>query len=283
MKLFSLAVDEVIRQLTSILHVKQRQKRRTAIQGIVLTVAAADVLPRNLTRLILLAALALLVESFGRDVRWLWRRRHAVPDAAPEGEGRPREHGRLRTGVGVGVTVLVEKICGAAAAEGRPLDAVAAIVPSDVVWEGFSYSSPAGTGKPSFSLRGKALPFVPYSAPGRGKDVKEAGRRASPERAAAATIPVERFAGALLVAGGEQDEGDASGEHERLKVASPGRLAIRDRGVRESAEVASFIALPGDFCTLSRGGRDVHSRLSWRFLLCAMTALAASRMCGVER
>jgi phosphatidylglycerophosphate synthase len=46
-----------------------------AVQGIVLTVAAADVLPPALTRVALFAALALLAESFGRDVLWLWRRR----------------------------------------------------------------------------------------------------------------------------------------------------------------------------------------------------------------
>jgi hypothetical protein len=50
-----------------------------ATQGIVLTFAAADVLPRWLTYVALVVALALLVESFGRDVWWLWRRRCAVP------------------------------------------------------------------------------------------------------------------------------------------------------------------------------------------------------------
>jgi len=49
----------------------------TAVAGIALVVAAADVLPRVLTLLGLAAALALLAESFGRDVYWLWRRRHA--------------------------------------------------------------------------------------------------------------------------------------------------------------------------------------------------------------
>jgi phosphatidylglycerophosphate synthase len=49
-----------------------------AAQGIVLTVAAADVLPRPLAVLVVLAALVLLVESFGRDVRWLWRHRAVV-------------------------------------------------------------------------------------------------------------------------------------------------------------------------------------------------------------
>ncbi|GHJ49270.1 hypothetical protein Cs7R123_66120 [Catellatospora sp. TT07R-123] len=48
-----------------------------AVQGIVLAVAAADVLPRALVLLALLGALALLTESFGRDVVWLWLRRPA--------------------------------------------------------------------------------------------------------------------------------------------------------------------------------------------------------------
>ena len=46
-----------------------------AVQGIVLAVAAAQVLPGALTMLVLVAALGLLVESFGRDILWLWRHR----------------------------------------------------------------------------------------------------------------------------------------------------------------------------------------------------------------
>ncbi|MGC4796187.1 CDP-alcohol phosphatidyltransferase family protein [Micromonospora saelicesensis] len=52
-----------------------------AIQGVVLTVAMADVLPAPLTTVVLVVSVALLVESFGRDVAWLWttrRLRHAV-------------------------------------------------------------------------------------------------------------------------------------------------------------------------------------------------------------
>ena len=45
-----------------------------AIQGIVLTVAAAQLLPTIVADLALGAALALLAESFGRDVWWLWLR-----------------------------------------------------------------------------------------------------------------------------------------------------------------------------------------------------------------
>ena len=49
-----------------------------AVQGIVLTVAAARVLPSVWAEVALVGALALLAESFGRDVVWLWlRRAHA--------------------------------------------------------------------------------------------------------------------------------------------------------------------------------------------------------------
>ena len=53
-----------------------------ATQGVVLTVAAAGVLPRALTQALLVAALALLAASVGECTWWLWRRRHAAPDAA---------------------------------------------------------------------------------------------------------------------------------------------------------------------------------------------------------
>jgi phosphatidylglycerophosphate synthase len=65
-----------------------------ATQGIVLTVAAAGVLPRALTQGLLLVALALLTASMGQCTWWLWRRRDAAAG------------GRLGTGIGVAVTVL---------------------------------------------------------------------------------------------------------------------------------------------------------------------------------
>ncbi len=62
----------------------RRDWRKTvaATQGITLTIAAAGVVPPVLARLALAAALALLAESFGRDVWWLWRHRHATRPAA---------------------------------------------------------------------------------------------------------------------------------------------------------------------------------------------------------
>jgi phosphatidylglycerophosphate synthase len=49
-----------------------------AAQGVVLTVAAAEVLPRTLTEVLLAAALVLLAASMVECVWWLWRRRHAA-------------------------------------------------------------------------------------------------------------------------------------------------------------------------------------------------------------
>jgi phosphatidylglycerophosphate synthase len=52
-----------------------------ATQGIVLVIAAAGVLPRAVALVALAVALAMLVESFGRDVAWL--RAHRAPKAVP--------------------------------------------------------------------------------------------------------------------------------------------------------------------------------------------------------
>ena len=49
-----------------------------ATQGVVLTIAAAGVLPRSLTQALLAAALAALLASMGECVWWLWRRRQPV-------------------------------------------------------------------------------------------------------------------------------------------------------------------------------------------------------------
>ena len=59
---------------------RQWAKVVAALQGIVLTVAAADVLPRGLATALLVSALALLAESFGRQAGWLWLHR---ADARP--------------------------------------------------------------------------------------------------------------------------------------------------------------------------------------------------------
>jgi phosphatidylglycerophosphate synthase len=87
-----------------------------ATQGIVLTIAVADVLPRALTQAALVAALALLAESFGRDVWWLRSHRLAThppmaagADPAPGFEVGPPggpHRGRVRTGIAAVLTIL---------------------------------------------------------------------------------------------------------------------------------------------------------------------------------
>ena len=72
----------------------------TAVVGIALTVAVADVLPHALTTALVVVALGLLAESFGRDVGWLWRHRERAraagqaqqPAEKRSARGRNRRH-----------------------------------------------------------------------------------------------------------------------------------------------------------------------------------------------
>lgn len=102
--------------------------------------------------------------------------------------------------------------------------AVVAIVPSDVIWEGWGPGTIDGQGS-GFSWRGKPLPFVPYvgmdaefakfGRPGetpRLRTPQDAGRHANPDRVAAATIDVENIDEPVFVAGGDLDNTWASGE-----------------------------------------------------------------------
>ncbi|MEO5664750.1 MAG: CDP-alcohol phosphatidyltransferase family protein [Nocardioides sp.] len=60
-----------------------------AIQGVLLLVAAADVVPTIWSRLLLAVALALLTESFGRDVWWQWQHRRDAPAMTASRPGAP--------------------------------------------------------------------------------------------------------------------------------------------------------------------------------------------------
>ncbi|MFK4004206.1 acyl-CoA thioester hydrolase/BAAT C-terminal domain-containing protein [Qipengyuania sp. NPDC077563] len=95
--------------------------------------------------------------------------------------------------------------------------AVAAIVPSDVIWEGWGPNAKPGEVS-SFSWQGRPLPFVPYlgmeeefkkyAIPGatvRLRTPQDAGRRAHPDRVVDARIKVENIDEPVLVAGGDQD------------------------------------------------------------------------------
>ena len=58
------------------------RKTVAAIQGITLTVAAANLLPQRASEVALIVALGLLTESFGRDVWWLRRERERSVEVA---------------------------------------------------------------------------------------------------------------------------------------------------------------------------------------------------------
>lgn len=85
--------------------------------------------------------------------------------------------------------------------------AVAAIAPSDVVWEGFGPESLPRGSHSSFAFKGKPYAFVPYEGLGKGtlREAHDRGRRAHAGRAARARIPIERFRGQLFVAGSWAD------------------------------------------------------------------------------
>jgi hypothetical protein len=87
-----------------------------ATQGIMLTIAAADILPPALSQALLVIALALLAESFGRDVWWLWTHRKATLSPVAAGADPSVNHtmaapahttrGRPRTILAAVLTIL---------------------------------------------------------------------------------------------------------------------------------------------------------------------------------
>ena len=74
-----------------------------AVQGVVLMVAAAEVVPQVWARVAVALALVLLVESFGRDVWWQWRHRH---DTCPVPASRPALAGAPVTALAVALVWL---------------------------------------------------------------------------------------------------------------------------------------------------------------------------------
>ncbi len=71
------------------------RKVTAGVQGVVLTVAAAEVIRPWAITAALLVALLLLAESFGRDVLWLWTRRRSGSAGERTVPGRVEEPGSL--------------------------------------------------------------------------------------------------------------------------------------------------------------------------------------------
>jgi phosphatidylglycerophosphate synthase len=72
-----LAVEWLVPWMRAPLPPRRWRKVVAALEGVVLTVAAAEVLPRGVTQALLAAALILLAGSMGECVWWLWRHRPA--------------------------------------------------------------------------------------------------------------------------------------------------------------------------------------------------------------
>ena len=97
------------------------------------------------------------------------------------------------------------------------ITAIVAVVPSDVVWEGWGEGIEPGK-RSSFSYRRQTLPFVPYADFGRefvgyqtGEPVRirrpqDKGRAANPAAAVAARIPVEKIKAPVMVVAGQDDQ-----------------------------------------------------------------------------
>ncbi len=110
----------------------------------------------------------------------------------------------------------------AAASRIEGFAAVAAIVPSDVIWEGWGAGTTPGAVS-SFSWRGEPLDYVPYlgmteaiAAISRGERASirpphDNGRAANPDRVAPARIAVEAIDEPVFLLGGELDTIWASG------------------------------------------------------------------------
>jgi dienelactone hydrolase len=132
---------------------------------------------------------------------------------------------------------------------------VVAVVPSDVTWEGWGPDTTAGQ-VASFSWQGRPLPFVPYQgmaeemrgfttgAPVRLRRPQDAGRAAHPQTVAAARIPVEQYAGPLLVIGGDDDQVWDSGSMARAIEASR-RAAGRETEMLVYPQAGHALSGPG--------------------------------------
>lgn len=132
---------------------------------------------------------------------------------------------------------------------------IVAIVPSDVVWEGWGPGVAPGA-RSSFTWKGEPLAFVPYKGfqeefagfqTGQAVRIRrpqDAGRAANPDRVPAARIPVERIAAPLLVIGGHDDQiWDSGGMAEAIVKARA--AAGRDTEAVIDREAGHFLGGAG--------------------------------------
>ena len=137
--------------------------------------------------------------------------------------------------------------------------AIAAIVPSDVVWEGWGPGTVNGESS-SFSWQGESLSFVPYGGlaeefanpTGPNGRVRmrlphDLGRNANPGRAVAAKIAVEAIDEPVLVAGGDADLVWNSGEMAQI---------IAERRAEAGLETVSLVFTDAGHFLSGDGSRE---------------------------
>ncbi len=135
------------------------------------------------------------------------------------------------------------------------IKAVVAMVPTDVVWEGWGPGIEPDT-RSSYAWLGKPLPYVPYkdfavefAGFGTGADVKirrpqDKGRAAQPQRVPAARIPVEQIAAPVLLAGAHDDQVWDSGSMAEA-IAATRKAAGRDTVLLVYRDAGHALGGPG--------------------------------------
>ena len=176
--------------------------------------------------------------------------------------------------------------------------AVVAVVPSDVVWEGWgNWSAKPGT-TASYAWKGEPFAFMPYEGMGvemakaaRGEDmalrrVHDLGRVRHADRYAAARIPVERYRGRLLLIAGELDAIWPSAEMARKIAARRAQdglatelIVYPDAGHALGGDGTGLdptvVKLGGTLDSITRDQRDAWARTK-HFLAAALAGSAAA-------
>lgn len=134
----------------------------------------------------------------------------------------------------------------------RRIDAVVALAPTDVVWEG-ERRSEEDAPRSKWTWGGEPLPFVPLdrswspssSPPAFASLYAQSRRLADPAVVAAATIPVEAFDGDLVLVLGGDDQVWPSGTAARAIVARRSAHGMRTTVVEDPA-AGHLVVLPGE-------------------------------------
>ncbi|HET8615968.1 MAG TPA: acyl-CoA thioester hydrolase/BAAT C-terminal domain-containing protein [Actinomycetales bacterium] len=162
-----------------------------------------------------------------------------------------------RVGV-LGLSYGAEAALLTAVRDGR-IDAVVALAPTDVAWEGYrEEDDDPSQGK--WTWRGAPVPFVPIdqswtpasSPPAFVESYLQSRRTADASTVAAATIPVEQFDGELVVVVGGDDQVWPSHDAAQAIVTRRAAHGLATTVV-EDADAGHLVVLPGEPAT--GGGR----------------------------